>query len=146
MRSSKEELVKKGVLMPDGSDKDQDSKIHDSVHLTVLSSSQNHAMPVKHNVFLWNLPDVEEMPSHDGETVQFSSGLDEKEKKRRTYRCGQRTVRLARCGMQPKAKHSLRAKAQQIQTKTIGLLREEKKRRRGERAGVTVIASCKPIC
>ncbi|GFY07165.1 phosphatase and actin regulator 2 [Trichonephila clavipes] len=26
-------------------------------------------MPVKHNVFLWNLPDVEEMPSHDGETV-----------------------------------------------------------------------------
>ncbi|GFY35722.1 phosphatase and actin regulator 2 [Trichonephila clavipes] len=26
-------------------------------------------MPVKHNVFLLNLPDVEEMPSHDGETV-----------------------------------------------------------------------------
>ncbi|GFU04285.1 DUF1758 domain-containing protein [Trichonephila clavipes] len=26
-------------------------------------------MPVKHNVFLWNLPDVEEVPSHDGETV-----------------------------------------------------------------------------
>ncbi|GFX90143.1 phosphatase and actin regulator 2 [Trichonephila clavipes] len=26
-------------------------------------------MPVKHNVFLWNLPDVEEMPPHDGETV-----------------------------------------------------------------------------
>ncbi|GFU89564.1 hypothetical protein TNCV_1272341 [Trichonephila clavipes] len=22
-----------------------------------------------HNVFLWNLPDVEEVPSHDGETV-----------------------------------------------------------------------------
>ncbi|GFX76504.1 phosphatase and actin regulator 2 [Trichonephila clavipes] len=75
MRSSKEELVKKDVLMPDGTDKDQDSKINDSVHPTVLSSSQNHAMPVKHNVFLWNLPDVEEMPSHDGETVQFSSGL-----------------------------------------------------------------------
>ncbi|GFX26128.1 phosphatase and actin regulator 2 [Trichonephila clavipes] len=48
MRSSKEELVKKDVLMPDGSDKNQDSKI---------------------NVFLWNLPDVEEVPSHDGETV-----------------------------------------------------------------------------
>ncbi|GFY08468.1 phosphatase and actin regulator 2 [Trichonephila clavipes] len=80
MRSTKE-LIKKGVLMPDGTDKDQDSKINDSVHPTVLSSSQNHAMPVKHNVFLWNLPDVEEMPSHDGETVQFSSGLDEKEKK-----------------------------------------------------------------
>ncbi|GFX18131.1 phosphatase and actin regulator 2 [Trichonephila clavipes] len=40
MRSTKVQLVKKDVLMP-----------------------------VKHNVFLWNLPDVEEMPSHDGETV-----------------------------------------------------------------------------
>ncbi|GFX97329.1 hypothetical protein TNCV_1077001 [Trichonephila clavipes] len=51
MRSTKEELVKKVVLMPDGSDKNQDSKI---------------------NVFLLNLPDVEEVPSHDGETFQFS--------------------------------------------------------------------------
>ncbi|GFU77519.1 phosphatase and actin regulator 2 [Trichonephila clavipes] len=40
MRSTKDQLVKNDVLMP-----------------------------VKHNVFLWNLPDVEEMPSHDGETV-----------------------------------------------------------------------------
>ncbi|GFW38519.1 retrovirus-related Pol polyprotein from transposon 412 [Trichonephila clavipes] len=40
MRSTKNQLVEKDVLMP-----------------------------VKHNVFLWNLPDVEEMPSHDGETV-----------------------------------------------------------------------------
>ncbi|GFT84793.1 transposon Ty3-I Gag-Pol polyprotein [Trichonephila clavipes] len=48
MRSTKEEFIKKDVLMPDGSDKNQDSKI---------------------NVFLWNLPDVEEVPSHDGETV-----------------------------------------------------------------------------
>ncbi|GFV01367.1 uncharacterized protein TNCV_2125931 [Trichonephila clavipes] len=48
MRSTKEELVRKGVLMPDGTDKNQDSKI---------------------NVFLRNLPDVEEVPSHDGETV-----------------------------------------------------------------------------
>ncbi|GFU04297.1 hypothetical protein TNCV_864001 [Trichonephila clavipes] len=40
MRSTKDPLVKKDVLMP-----------------------------VKHNVFLWNLPDVEEVPSHDGETV-----------------------------------------------------------------------------
>ncbi|GFY27516.1 phosphatase and actin regulator 2 [Trichonephila clavipes] len=40
MRSTKDQLVKKDVLMP-----------------------------VKHNVFLWILPDVEEMPSHDGETV-----------------------------------------------------------------------------
>ncbi|GFX49450.1 hypothetical protein TNCV_3342281 [Trichonephila clavipes] len=48
MRSTKEEFIKKDVLMPDGSDKNQDSKI---------------------NVFLWNLPDVEEVPSHDGETL-----------------------------------------------------------------------------
>ncbi|GFW58078.1 retrovirus-related Pol polyprotein from transposon 412 [Trichonephila clavipes] len=40
MRSTKDQLVKKVILMP-----------------------------VKHNVFLWNLPDVEEVPSHDGETV-----------------------------------------------------------------------------
>ncbi|GFU36582.1 transposon Tf2-6 polyprotein [Trichonephila clavipes] len=40
MRSTKDQLVKKDVLMP-----------------------------VKHNVFLWNLPDVEEVPSHDGENV-----------------------------------------------------------------------------
>ncbi|GFU99881.1 phosphatase and actin regulator 2 [Trichonephila clavipes] len=40
MRSTKDQLVKKDVLMP-----------------------------VQHNVFLWNLPDVEEVPSHDGETV-----------------------------------------------------------------------------
>ncbi|GFU63529.1 transposon Tf2-6 polyprotein [Trichonephila clavipes] len=40
MRSTKDQLVKKDVLMP-----------------------------VKHNVFLWNLPDVEEVPSHDEETV-----------------------------------------------------------------------------
>ncbi|GFV33491.1 phosphatase and actin regulator 2 [Trichonephila clavipes] len=40
MRSTKDQLVKKDVLMP-----------------------------VKHNVFLWNLPDVEEVPSHDGEIV-----------------------------------------------------------------------------
>ncbi|GFY25870.1 integrase catalytic domain-containing protein [Trichonephila clavipes] len=60
MRSTKEELMKKGVLMPDGTDKDQDSKINDSAHPTVLSSYQNRAMPVKHNVSLLNLPDVEE--------------------------------------------------------------------------------------
>ncbi|GFU14952.1 phosphatase and actin regulator 2 [Trichonephila clavipes] len=40
MRSTKDQLVKKDVLMP-----------------------------VKHSVFLWNLPDDEEVPSHDGETV-----------------------------------------------------------------------------
>ncbi|GFX24286.1 retrovirus-related Pol polyprotein from transposon 17.6 [Trichonephila clavipes] len=40
MRSTKDQLVEKDVIMP-----------------------------VKHNVFLWNLPDVEEVPSHDGGTV-----------------------------------------------------------------------------
>ncbi|GFY22801.1 phosphatase and actin regulator 2 [Trichonephila clavipes] len=40
MRSTKDQPIKKDVLMP-----------------------------VKHNDFLWNLPGVEEMPSHDGETV-----------------------------------------------------------------------------
>ncbi|GFY25419.1 phosphatase and actin regulator 2 [Trichonephila clavipes] len=40
MRSTKDQLIKKDVLVP-----------------------------VKNNVFLWNLPDVEEVPSHDGETV-----------------------------------------------------------------------------
>ncbi|GFW22002.1 phosphatase and actin regulator 2 [Trichonephila clavipes] len=40
MRSTKDQLVKRDVLMP-----------------------------VKQCVFLWNLPDVEEVPSHDGETV-----------------------------------------------------------------------------
>ncbi|GFW60429.1 hypothetical protein TNCV_942961 [Trichonephila clavipes] len=40
MRSTKDQLVKKDVLMP-----------------------------VKQCVFLWNLPDVEEVPPHDGETV-----------------------------------------------------------------------------
>ncbi|GFW07959.1 phosphatase and actin regulator 2 [Trichonephila clavipes] len=72
MRSSKEELVKKDVLMPDGSDKDRDSKINDSIHPTVLSSSQNHAMPVKHNVFSCGTFLM---------SKRFSSGLDEKGKK-----------------------------------------------------------------
>ncbi|GFX63464.1 hypothetical protein TNCV_104721 [Trichonephila clavipes] len=58
MRSTKDQLVEKDVLMP-----------------------------VKHNVFLWNLPDVEEMPSHDGETILLWSPWK--------YRCGQRTVRMA---------------------------------------------------
>ncbi|GFX78075.1 hypothetical protein TNCV_972291 [Trichonephila clavipes] len=40
MRSTKDQLVKKDILMP-----------------------------VKQCVFLWNLPDAEEVPSHDGETV-----------------------------------------------------------------------------
>ncbi|GIX88671.1 phosphatase and actin regulator 2 [Caerostris extrusa] len=117
MRSTKEELIKKGVLMPDGTD----GKANDSAHQnhipqingfgpesgaseaerqqqpistsvtytsssssletyntvvvtnsglpTLLSPSQNNALPVIHNVSLLNLPDVEEVPSHDGEIV-----------------------------------------------------------------------------
>ncbi|GFX25830.1 phosphatase and actin regulator 2 [Trichonephila clavipes] len=83
MRSTKEELIKKGVLMPDGTDKYQDSKINDSVH-------QNH------------IPQINGFGPESGmsETEKqrnlrlFSSGLHEK-KKRNKYRCGQRTVRLA---------------------------------------------------
>ncbi|GFV06739.1 hypothetical protein TNCV_1611521 [Trichonephila clavipes] len=52
-------------------------------------------------------------------------------KKRRTYRCGQRTVRLAGCGMQPKPS-SLRAQAQLMRTETCGLLRIERKRESGK--------------
>ncbi|GFV24348.1 hypothetical protein TNCV_4125851 [Trichonephila clavipes] len=74
MRSTKDQLVEKDVLMP-----------------------------VKHSVFLWNLPDVEEVPSHDGETILLWSPWK--------YRCGQRTVRMARCDMQPKATQSSRAGA-----------------------------------
>ncbi|GFX15557.1 hypothetical protein TNCV_3304861 [Trichonephila clavipes] len=112
MRSTKDQLVKKDVLMPDGTDKDQDSKINYSVHPTVLSSSQNHAMPVKHNSL--------SVPSFL--YVSDSPLVSMKKEKRKTYRCGQRTVRLAGCGIQ---KSSLRAQAQQIQTKTCGLLREK---------------------
>ncbi|GFT54175.1 hypothetical protein TNCV_1798101 [Trichonephila clavipes] len=68
---------------------------------------------------------------------RFSSGLDEKGKKR-TYRCGQRTVRLADCGSQKPS--SLRAQAQLMRTETCGLLKTLEKLEendRGARAGVT---------
>ncbi|GFT45178.1 hypothetical protein TNCV_1544361 [Trichonephila clavipes] len=39
------------------------------VQLKINLLKKDVFMPVKHNVFLWNLPDVEEVPSHDGETV-----------------------------------------------------------------------------
>ncbi|GFU94055.1 hypothetical protein TNCV_4823461 [Trichonephila clavipes] len=86
MRSTKDQLVKKDVLMP-----------------------------VKHNVFLWNLPDVEEMPSHDGETILLWypwKGKKENVPLRTAY------SQAGRCGMQPKAKPSLRAQAQLSETKT----------------------------
>ncbi|GFT93244.1 phosphatase and actin regulator 2 [Trichonephila clavipes] len=76
MRSTKE-LIKKGVLMPDGSDKNQDSKI---------------------NVFLLNLPDVEESLSVPSFLYVSDSPLVSME--RNKYRCGQRTVRLAGCDIQ----------------------------------------------
>ncbi|GFX23428.1 HTH_Tnp_Tc3_2 domain-containing protein [Trichonephila clavipes] len=52
-----------------------------------------------------------------------------KKEKRKTYRCGQRTVRLADYGMQPKPS-SLRAQAQlsETQTETCELLRETAER------------------
>ncbi|GFT23452.1 hypothetical protein TNCV_2017061 [Trichonephila clavipes] len=74
-----------------------------------------------------------------------------KKEKRNTYRSGQRTVRLAGCGMQPKPS-SLRAQAQLMRTETCGLLRireREKAERRndgGARAGVTMKTSSKLIC
>ncbi|GFX15125.1 transposable element Tcb1 transposase [Trichonephila clavipes] len=74
MRSTKEELIKKGVLMPDGSDKNQDSKI---------------------NVSLLNLPDVEESLSVPSFLYVSDSSRVSMKKKRNKYRCGQRTVRLA---------------------------------------------------
>ncbi|GFW56615.1 hypothetical protein TNCV_1863251 [Trichonephila clavipes] len=106
MRSTKDQLVKKDVLMP-----------------------------VKHNVFLWNLPDVE-VPSHDGETILLWypwKGKKEYVPLRTEY------SQAGRCGMQPKAKHSLRAQAQLMRTETVEtfelvkvepkLLREEQRER-----------------
>ncbi|GFW27505.1 hypothetical protein TNCV_163451 [Trichonephila clavipes] len=68
-----------------------------------------------------------------------------KKEKRKTYRCGQRTVRLSVVACSQK-QSSLRAQAQQIQTKTLGLLREENAEHGGARAGVTMNTSPKLIC
>ncbi|GFW50140.1 phosphatase and actin regulator 2 [Trichonephila clavipes] len=113
MRSTKDQLVKKDVLMP-----------------------------VKHNVFLWNLPDVEEVSSHDGETILLWSPWK--------YRCGQRTVRLAvvTCSQNQavfarrriKVKAELKLKKERL-LKKLGIRaereRERKENARGARAGVT---------
>ncbi|GFW70261.1 integrase catalytic domain-containing protein [Trichonephila clavipes] len=109
MRSTKDRLVKKDVFMP-----------------------------VKHNVFLWNLPDVEEVPSHDGETILLWSPWK--------YRCGQRTVRMAvvACSQKQntvfarrriKVKAELKLKKQRLLRKNLEL--ERKENARGARAGVT---------
>ncbi|GFW34627.1 uncharacterized protein TNCV_952551 [Trichonephila clavipes] len=60
---------------------------------------------------------------------KYSPLVSMKKEKRRTYRCGQRTVRLADYGMQPKPS-SLRAQAQlsETQTETCELLRETAER------------------
>ncbi|GFV15272.1 hypothetical protein TNCV_2772641 [Trichonephila clavipes] len=103
MLSTKDQLIKKDVLVPDGSDKNQDSKI---------------------NVFLLNLPDVEESLSVPSFLYVSDSPLvSMKKEKRNTYRCGQRTVRLAGCGIQEiqsfsREQRSLRAQAQLSETKT----------------------------
>ncbi|GFW92506.1 hypothetical protein TNCV_518231 [Trichonephila clavipes] len=110
MRSTKDQLVEKDVLMP-----------------------------VKHNVFLWNLPDVEEMPSHDGETILLWSPWK--------YRCGQRTVRLAvvTCSQNQavfarrriKVKAELKLELVKVKQKLLNIRAERKENARGARAGVT---------
>ncbi|GFV46240.1 phosphatase and actin regulator 2 [Trichonephila clavipes] len=103
MRSTKDQLVEKDVLMP-----------------------------VKNNVFLWNLPDVEEI-------LLWSPWK---------YRCGQRTVRLAVVACSQK-QNTVFAQAQLMRTETVETvelvkvkqklldIRERKENARGARAGVT---------
>ncbi|GFW74034.1 retrovirus-related Pol polyprotein from transposon 412 [Trichonephila clavipes] len=111
MRSTKDQLVEKDILMP-----------------------------VKNNVFLWNLPDVEEVPSHDGETILLWSPWK--------YRCGQRTVRLAvvACSQNQavfarrriKVKAEPKLKKQRLLRKLLDIREKERKENaRGARAGVT---------
>ncbi|GFS73013.1 transposon Tf2-6 polyprotein [Trichonephila clavipes] len=71
MRSTKEEFNSPSVTYTSSSVLETYNTvvITNSGFPTVLSSSQNHAMPVKHNVSLLNLPDVEEVPSYDEEIV-----------------------------------------------------------------------------
>ncbi|GFW14116.1 phosphatase and actin regulator 2 [Trichonephila clavipes] len=157
MRSTKEELIKKGVLMPDGTDKDQDSKINDSVH-------QNHIPQI--NGFgpesgmsetekQRNSPSSLSVPSF---LYVSDSSLVSMEKKRNKYRCGQRTVRLAVVesvvesssnGISQRNKaRSLRAQAQLIQceTKTLSIEKKTGERDGGARAGVPVVTSWKSNC
>ncbi|GFW89861.1 retrovirus-related Pol polyprotein from transposon opus [Trichonephila clavipes] len=107
MRSTKDQLVKKDVFMP-----------------------------VKHNVFLWNLPDVEESLSVPFFLYVSDSPLVSMEIPLRTV-YGQ----AGRCGMQPKPS-SLRAQAHQSKSRTETERaeleqRERKENARGARAGVT---------
>ncbi|GFV41008.1 phosphatase and actin regulator 2 [Trichonephila clavipes] len=89
MRSTKDQLVKKDVLLP-----------------------------VKHNVFLWNLPDVEESLSVPSFLYVSDYPLVSMEKEKREVPLRTAYSQAGRCGMLPKAKHSLRAQAQLSETKT----------------------------
>ncbi|GFX97324.1 phosphatase and actin regulator 2 [Trichonephila clavipes] len=111
MRSTKEELVKKVVLMPDGSDKNQDSKI---------------------NVFLLNLPDVEESLSVPSFLYVSDSPLVSM-KKRNKYRCGQRTVRLAGCRIQSSADNAVFARRRSKSKSELKLWRIKKREKKRER-------------
>ncbi|GFV08316.1 hypothetical protein TNCV_327501 [Trichonephila clavipes] len=75
-------------------------------------------MPVKHNVFLWNLPDVEESLSVPSFLYVSDSPLVSMEKEERDVPLRTAYSQNGRCGMQPKAKHSLRAQAQLSETQT----------------------------
>ncbi|GFV08390.1 hypothetical protein TNCV_328241 [Trichonephila clavipes] len=94
MRLTKDQLVKKDVLMP-----------------------------VKHSVFLWNLPDVEEMPSHDGETILLWSLW--------TYRCGHSQ------GWPIVAVFARRRSKSKLKLLDIRAELERRENARGARAGVT---------
>ncbi|GFX27554.1 hypothetical protein TNCV_4996091 [Trichonephila clavipes] len=87
----------------------------------------------ENNVFLWNLPDVEEVPSHDGETILLWS----------PWNTAADSVRYAK-----KQNTSLRAQAHQSKSRTETCelveekqklldIRERKENARGARAGVT---------
>ncbi|GFT32726.1 hypothetical protein TNCV_2641371 [Trichonephila clavipes] len=67
-------------------------------------------MPVKHNVFL-NLPDVEEMPSHDGETIPPLVSMEIPLRQ---------SVRSAAAAHAAKSKNTALAQAQLSRTETVG--------------------------
>ncbi|GFX63859.1 hypothetical protein TNCV_4401531 [Trichonephila clavipes] len=73
--------------------------------------------------------DVEEVPSHDGETILLWSPWK--------YRCGQRTVKAGRCGMQPTKSNAVFARRrielkQELKLLDIRAERAERERRTRE--------------
>ncbi|GFS83333.1 hypothetical protein TNCV_600671 [Trichonephila clavipes] len=120
MRSTKDQLVKKDVLMP-----------------------------VKHNVFLWNLPDVEESLSVPSFLYVSDSPLVSMKKEKKDVPLRTADSQAGRL-WQPKPS-SLRAQAQLMRTETVKTLTLEKKQKReensgekhrGARAGVTFAYHC----